>query len=159
MRTPWASFRYTWLFPSPDKSVGAKDTQKGPGVSCCKPGTLVDSAPIIQSTRVDRDGPNYQSDLSDLPNQGDYIRERRTLASNGISALWIDSTVSDVLEFGHFTAARTKTPQADGTCAANFAAHNRRHENRSAALIYIKFWMGNALRRYGYYVARTGARR
>ena len=52
---------------------------------------------------------------------------------------------SDVLEFGHFTAARTKTPQADSTCAANFASHNRRHENRSAALIYIKFRMGNAL--------------
>ena len=52
---------------------------------------------------------------------------------------------SDVLEFGHFTAARTKTPQADSTCAANFAAYNRRHENRSAALIYIKLRMGNAL--------------
>ena len=52
---------------------------------------------------------------------------------------------SNVLEFGHSTAARTKTPQADSTCIANFAAHNRRHKNRSAALIYIKFRMGNAL--------------
>ena len=52
---------------------------------------------------------------------------------------------SNVLEFEDFTAAKTKTPQADSTCEANFASHNRSHENRSAALIYIKFRMGNAL--------------
>ena len=127
MRTPWASFPYTWLFPSPDKSVGAKDTQKGPGVSCCKPETLVDSAPITYSTRVDRDGPNYQSDLSDLRNQGHYIREPRTLPSNGISALWIDSTV--------FQRAGIRTP---------YATKSNHRRNGPTALIYVKLWQCSA---------------
>lgn len=80
-------------FPFSRQVGGAKDTQKGPGVSYCKPETLVGGGPIIYGTHVDQGGPNYQSDLSDLSNQGHYIREPRTLASNGISALRINSTV------------------------------------------------------------------
>ena len=39
-------------FPSPDKVGGAKDTQRGPEVSCCKPETLVDSGPIMYTART-----------------------------------------------------------------------------------------------------------
>lgn len=51
-------------FPSSRQVGGDQGHSKGSRVSYCKPETLIDNAPIIYSTPVDRDGPNYLSDLS-----------------------------------------------------------------------------------------------
>ena len=61
VKTPWASFPYTWLF-SLSRQVGrAKDTQRGPTVSRCKQGrsliaprsslyTLIETVRITKAT-------------------------------------------------------------------------------------------------------------